>query len=87
VYSYVFGDGDPNPRLEEQRLSRAAAAIRAKGGAVAAEELAPFLDPPELPKDDVDAESASAVVDEQWVLPLLAKLGGIPKVSGGKRHL
>lgn len=44
VFSYVFGDGDPNPNLDERRLSLVANLIRQNNGAVTAEQLAPFCD-------------------------------------------
>ena len=44
VFSYIFGDGDPNPNLDERRLSLAANMIRQNKGAVTAEQLAPFCD-------------------------------------------
>jgi hypothetical protein len=44
VFSYIFGDGNPNPNLEERRLSLAASVIRQNKGAVTAEQLAPFCD-------------------------------------------
>jgi len=75
VFSYVFGDGDPNVGLEEKRLSAAADTIRRCGGAVSAEQLATFADdPPERLDDDT-------AVDESFVLPVVAKLGGEPTVT------
>lgn len=44
VFSYVFGDGNPNETIEEKRLALAANVIRANNGAVTAEQLAPFCD-------------------------------------------
>ena len=44
IFSYVFGDGNPNAQVEEKRLSLAAATIRENKGAVTAEQLAPFCD-------------------------------------------
>ena len=60
VYSYVFGDGNPNMGLEQRRLSLAAQMIRENQGAVTAEQLAPFSDP------DISPEQAmsSTYVDE-----------------------
>lgn len=43
VYSFVFGDGDPNFNLEERRYRQIAQLIRENGGAVTAEQLAPYL--------------------------------------------
>ncbi len=45
VYSYVFGDGDPNEGVEQEQLRRAASFIRSRNGVVVAEELAPFFRP------------------------------------------
>jgi hypothetical protein len=58
VYSYLFGDGNPNFELESKRLQLASNVIRANKGAVTAEQLAPFCDP------DVDAEEESSYVNE-----------------------
>ncbi|WVZ75159.1 hypothetical protein U9M48_023243 [Paspalum notatum var. saurae] len=44
VFSFVFGDGDPNYGLEEKRWKMIGQYISSNGGVVAAEELAPFLD-------------------------------------------
>jgi len=44
IFSYVFGDGDPNKELGAVRLSAAADAIRSNNGAVSAEQLAPFCE-------------------------------------------
>lgn len=62
VFSYIFGDGNPNERVEEQRLSLAANMIRQNQGAVTAEQLAPFCD--EAPKPEVEYATESATVDE-----------------------
>ena len=75
IFSFVFGDGDPNKAAGAARLRAMAEAIRANGGAVTAESLAPFLDPP-------PATSATSYnVDESWVLPAVTELGGRPEVS------
>eukprot|EP00934_Nitzschia_sp_Nitz4_P001428 Nitzschia sp. Nitz4//scaffold1_size375055//125694//127202//NITZ4_000250-RA/size375055-processed-gene-0.430-mRNA-1//-1//CDS//3329540967//1428//frame0 len=75
IFSYVFGDGDPNKDLETKRLQMAAEVIRSNGGAVAAEQLAPFCDVP-YPTD-----SSSVYVDESFVLPIVSQLGGEPEVT------
>jgi len=67
VYSYVFGDGDPNRNLNENRLKLASAVIRRSNGAVTAEQLAPFCDDSPNP-DDFDRP----VVDEVSFRPLHA---------------
>jgi hypothetical protein len=76
IFSFVFGDGDPNSALPAARVRAMANVIRRNGGAVVAEQLAPFLDPPRaLPSD------STAIVDESWVLPAVLDLGGRPEVS------
>lgn len=57
--------------------------IRENGGAVVAEQLAPFLDPPE-PKADAESYTVKvgeAVVDESFMLPVLTRLNGRPEVT------
>lgn len=80
VFSFVFGDGDPNIDLENRRWRRVAAAIRASDGAVSAVQLAPLLDLPATVEGDNPALSASAV-DEQYMLPVLNRFGGHPEVT------
>jgi hypothetical protein len=75
VFSYVFGDGNPNNGLEERRLSLAAQMIRDNKGAVTAEQLAPFCDAPD--PDD----SSATYVDESFVLPIVSQLDGEPRVT------
>lgn len=97
VYSYVFGDGDPNEGLEQEQLRRAASYIRSRNGVVVAEELAPFFDPPAAPPKGTPAgtptgpayqalefsfaSDSEGFVDEQWVLPVVLALGGLPSVT------
>eukprot|EP00966_Prymnesium_polylepis_P042697 992321-Prymnesium_polylepis.1 len=77
IFSFVFGDGDPNEGLRAARVKALAEVIRANGGAVIAEQLAPFLDPPAAPSSD----PSRWLVDESWVLPAIMELGGRPDVS------
>eukprot|EP00613_Pedinella_sp_CCMP2098_P082107 CAMPEP_0171936918 /NCGR_PEP_ID=MMETSP0993-20121228/34163_1 /TAXON_ID=483369 /ORGANISM="non described non described, Strain CCMP2098" /LENGTH=695 /DNA_ID=CAMNT_0012578171 /DNA_START=21 /DNA_END=2108 /DNA_ORIENTATION=+ len=99
VYSFVFGDGDPNQGLDEQQLAAAADVIRTAGGVVAAEEIAPWLlEPPPLPllsgvegvsgfgfrdttRGTTFISDSSTTVDEQWLLPVVTALGGVPEVT------
>jgi hypothetical protein len=60
TFSYIFGDGNPNERIEERRVALAANLIRENNGAVTAEQLAPFCDDAPQP----DLESDRAYVDE-----------------------
>jgi len=85
VFSYIFGDGDPNNRLEEQRLKLASQLIRENGGAVTAEQLAPFCDdapdPTTTSSGGDEGEEGSAYVDERFVLPIVTALNGEPEVT------
>lgn len=77
IFSYIFGDGDPNQGLDEKRLSLAAQMIRDNDGAVTAEQLAPYCDAPENPQEVV----SKAYVDESFVLPIVTQLDGQPQVT------
>ncbi|KAK3043504.1 hypothetical protein RJ639_002083 [Escallonia herrerae] len=44
VFSFVFGDGDPNQGAEEERWKLLGQYIASNGGVTTAEELAPYLD-------------------------------------------
>ena len=79
VFSFVFGDGNPNAGLEEKRLSLAAQMIRDNKGAVTAEQLAPYCDAPDSPSSE--SSSSSSFVDESFVLPIVSQLDGEPRVT------
>ena len=82
IFSYVFGDGDPNFELNQRLLSAAATAIRENGGAVTAEQLAPFLPvPPSPDRTDRDEWGVTVNLDESYVLPIVTKLSGEPVVT------
>lgn len=73
IFSYIFGDGDPNgANLEAARLRECSRVIRANGGAVTAEQLAPFCD-----LEDPDEGS----YQEGFVLPIVSQLGGEAEVT------
>lgn len=44
VFSFLFGDGDPNPNTDKLRWQYIAKLIVDKGGVVTAEEIAPYTD-------------------------------------------
>ena len=67
IFSFLFGDGNPNEDLAEERWQKIGAVIRNHDGAVVAEQIAPYL-------DDVDA-------DEDYMLPVLSRFNGYPEVS------
>ncbi len=76
IFSFIFGDGDPNRNVETARLREASKVIRENGGAVTAEQLAPFCD-----VDDPDEMGNSFLVDESFVLSIVSQLGGEPAVT------
>lgn len=70
VFSFLFGDGNPNADLEERRWREIAAMIRSNNGVVVAEQIAPYLDNITYKEND-----------EYFVIPVLAKFNGFPEVS------
>eukprot|EP00897_Mesotaenium_endlicherianum_P000429 jgi/Mesen1/10387/ME000081S09773 len=76
VFSFVFGDGDPNEGADELRWKTVGDFIAKKGGVVTGEELAPFLDPPPM---DINSSRFDGVpeVDDQgnilYVFPQLQR--------------
>jgi hypothetical protein len=72
VFSFLFGDGNPNAKLEERRWQEIAAVIRTQRGAVVAEQIAPYLD---------DIGPAYKQEYEDYMLPVLIRFNGQPKVS------
>lgn len=71
VFSFLFGDGNPNADLEERRWRAIATVIRNHDGAVAAEQIAPYLDTVDRPSQD----------DEDYMLPVLTRFNGLPEVT------
>lgn len=71
VFSFLFGDGDPNADLEERRWRAIAQVIRQNGGVVAAEQITPYL-------DELGNTSEGY---EDYILPVLVKFNGQPQVS------
>ncbi|KAK9127780.1 hypothetical protein Syun_016577 [Stephania yunnanensis] len=69
VFSFVFGDEDPNQGIEEERWKLIGQYISSNGGVVTAEELAPYLD------------VAEETIDESYMLPVLLRFDGQPEVD------
>ena len=84
IFSFVFGDGDPNVDRDEERWKAVGAYISGRNGVVTAEELMPFVDGLTLKNT---SGSGSGVVDESYVLPVLTRLGGSPEVDAQGRIL
>lgn len=72
IFSFLFGDGNPNADLEERRWQTIGTVIRNNGGAVVAEQIAPYLD---------DLGSTSEQEYEDFMLPVLSRFNGRPEVS------
>lgn len=68
VFSFLFGDGNPNADLEDRRWQAIGQVIRQQGGAIAAEQVLPFLD-------------ASGAEADDAILPVLLRFQGQPQVS------
>ncbi len=71
IFSFLFGDGNPNYDLEDKRWQQIGAIIRNNNGAVTAEQIAPYLDN----ITPLNQES------EDYILPVLARFNGYPQVS------
>lgn len=72
IFSFLFGDGDPNADLEERRWQEIGKVINNNGGAVVAEQIAPYL-------DELGTESEQEY--EDYMLPVLSRFNGRPEVS------
>jgi voltage-gated potassium channel Kch len=72
VFSFLFGDGNPNANLEKRRWRTIAAVIRNNKGAVVAEQIAPYLD---------DIGETYQQEYEDYMLPVLTRFNGKPEVS------
>jgi hypothetical protein len=72
IFSFLFGDGNPNTDLEERRWQEIGTVIRNSRGAIAAEQIAPYLD--HLGKGE-EREL------EDYILPVLTRFDGRPEVS------
>lgn len=72
IFSFLFGDGDPNADLEERRWQAIAAVVKANGGVVVAEQIAPFLS---------DLGQGWSQEFEDFMIPVLIRFNGEPQVS------
>lgn len=70
VFSFLFGDGNPNWDLEDRRWQYLGTCIRRLGGAVSAEQLLPYWDQ-EQGRDGAD----------DAILPVLVRFNGRPEVT------
>ncbi len=72
IFSFLFGDGNPNENLEERRWQEIATVIRNQNGAVIAEQITPYLD---------NLGENYQQQYEDYMLPVLTKFNGKPEVS------
>ncbi|BCL38043.1 hypothetical protein [Nostoc sp. MS1] len=72
IFSFLFGDGNPNANLEERRWQEIATVIRSNRGAVVAEQIAPYLN---------DIGEVYQQEYEDYMLPVLLRFNGQPSVS------
>lgn len=72
IFSFLFGDGNPNADLEERRWQEIGGVIRNWRGAVTAEQIAPYLD---------NLGKGYHREYEDYMLPVLTKFDGHPEVS------
>ena len=72
VFSFLFGDGNPNANLEQRRWQEIATVIGNNHGAVVAEQIAPYLD---------DLGETYTREYEDYMLPVLTRFNGQPEVS------
>ena len=67
VFSFLFGDGNPNADLEEYRWQAIGSVIRNNKGSVVGEQIAPYV-------DEIDQY-------EDYMIPVLSRFNGYPEVS------
>lgn len=66
-FSFLFGDGNPNQKLEEQQWHYIAELIRRNNGVVTAEQLAPYL--------------LHLKADSRSMLAVMVRFDGVPEVT------
>ncbi|MGP0129441.1 MAG: hypothetical protein ACTMUB_09335 [cyanobacterium endosymbiont of Rhopalodia musculus] len=71
IFSFLFGEGNPNYDLEESRWREIGSVIRNNKGAIIAQQISPYLD--KITQYDEDSED--------YMLPILTRFNGYPKVS------
>jgi len=69
VFSFLFGDGNPNADLEERRWNQIGTVIRNNQGSIIAEQVAPYLD------------NVKNLENDDYILPVLSRFNGYPEVS------
>jgi hypothetical protein len=72
VFSFLFGDGNPNANLEERRWQEIGTVVADNKGAIVAEQISPYL-------DDIGEKYQQEY--EDYMLPVLTRFNGQPEVS------
>ncbi|MBF2063464.1 MAG: hypothetical protein IGS39_03385 [Calothrix sp. C42_A2020_038] len=72
VFSFLFGDGNPNANLEERRWQEIATVISENRGAVVAEQISPYVD---------NIGETYQQEYEDYMLGTLTRFNGQPQVS------
>jgi hypothetical protein len=72
IFSFLFGDGNPNADLKERCWQSIATVVKAIGGVVVAEQIAPFLS---------DLGQGWSQDFEDYMIPVLSRFNGVPQVS------
>ncbi|NJL84826.1 MAG: hypothetical protein HC886_00730 [Leptolyngbyaceae cyanobacterium SM1_1_3] len=72
IFSFLFGDGDPNADLEERRWQTIGTLIRDTDGVVIAEQITPYLD---------NLGQGWSKEYEDYMLPVLSRFNGLPEVT------
>jgi len=71
IFSFLFGDGNPNFDLEVRRNREISEVIRSHSGVVIAEQITPYL----------DQVSDKFENFEDYMIPVLSKFNGLPQVT------
>jgi hypothetical protein len=74
IFSFLFGDGNPNANLAKRGWQQLGALIRQYRGAVVAEQIVPYL-------ATIPDSATLRGTDESYVLPVLVQFNGVPQVS------
>jgi hypothetical protein len=74
IFSFLFGDGNPNANLAKRGWQQLGALIRHYRGAVVAEQIVPYL-------TTLPDSATLRGTDESYVLPVLVQFNGVPQVS------
>jgi len=78
IFSFLFGDGDPNNNLEQRRVRAIASLIRHNNGVVIAEQVRPYLD-----EELLRTNSNGSSVHEGYMIPILHHFEGFAKSNDG----